>query len=136
MKYFIVPEDIKLIDLVTRQETEQTYTFFRWLQEWVLMDVRFGASWKTGRTATKISDAFFNQSAGAVIALEDSDYDLLKEAVEEPQHTSKFTGQVFKGYDQPALLQQVGSYIGAVQSAGTRTKKPEEKENVTAMRST
>lgn len=126
MKYLIVPPDVRLRDLTTRQETGETYAFWRWLQEWVLMDLRFGVNWKAGRAANKIADAFFQKEPGTAVCLEDADYDLLKEATEEPQHLSRATGQVFKGYDQPALLQQVGVYIEAVQSAGARTQKPKD----------
>jgi hypothetical protein len=125
MKFLIVPPDVRLRDLTTRVETDQPpFTYWKWIQEFVLMDVRFGISWKTGHTATKIADALFQKPPGSVVALEDADYELLKEAVEEPQHTNRATGQVYKGYDQPALLQQIGSFIDAVLNA--RATKPAE----------
>lgn len=124
MRFLIVPPDIALRDLLTRQETGQKYAFWTWIQDIVLMDARFGVSWKTGRTANKIADALFQKPAGTVVELEDADLDLLKEAAEEPQRFHRASGQVLRGYEQPALLQQVGPYIEAVQAAATRTERP------------
>jgi hypothetical protein len=126
VKFLIVPPDVTLRDLVTRQPTGETYSFWRWFQEIVLMDARFAVSWKTGRTAAKLSDLLFGKAAGAVVAIEDADFDLLKEAVEEPQRIHRPSGQAVRGYEQPALLQQIIPYIEAVQAAGARLTMPKD----------
>jgi hypothetical protein len=73
--------------------------------------------------ASKLADAFFETRPRAVIPVEDTDYALLREAAEEPQRSDRATGQIFRGYVQPQLLQQVGSFIEAIQNA---TEKPPE----------
>jgi hypothetical protein len=128
MKFLIVPPDVTLRDLVTRKPTGEAYSFWRWFQEIVLMDQRFSVGWKTGRTAAKLSDLLFEKPAGAVVQIEDADWDLLKEAVEEPRRIHRASGQVFVGYEQPALLQQIIPYIEAIQAAGARLTKPKDAE--------
>jgi hypothetical protein len=120
LKYIKVPNPVKLKDLVTREEVGVEYTFFRWLQEIVLMDIRFAVDWKTNRSAVRISDAFFNKGAGASVAVEEADFDLLKASSEEPQRRDRATGQMVKGYEQPALFQQVIPFVEAVQAASDR----------------
>ena len=122
-KYIKVPPSIRFRNLITRKESdEEEFTFFRWIQGEVLSDTRFGANWKAGRSASQISDAFFDQSPGSWVELESADYDLLKAAAEEPQRYDMATRQPVKGYN-PMLLQQIGSYIQAIQD-GETNKKP------------
>jgi hypothetical protein len=118
LKYINVPGPVMLKDLVTREVVPGSeYSFFRWLQEIVLMDVRFSIDWKANRTAVTVSDAFFNKKPGEWVGIESADYDLVKQAVEEPQRRDRATGQLVKGYEQPALFQQVVPFILQVQNA-------------------
>ena len=121
-KFIQIPASIRFRNLITRKEAdEEEFTFFRYVQGELLNDVRFGANWKAGRSATQIADAFFEQPVGTWVELESADYDLLKAASEEPQRYDA-QRQVVKGYN-PALLQQIGSYIQAIQDGDTN-KKP------------
>ena len=122
-KYIQIPEDIKLKDLLTREQLEgEPYTFWKYLQGILLNDTRFGANWKMGRSAAQISDAFFEKAAGTWVELETADYELLKAVAEEPKQFDMATRQTVGGYN-PLLLQQIGPFIAAVQ-AGETNKAP------------
>lgn len=125
-KYICVPESITFRNLITRTSLEgEEYSFFRWIQGECLNDTRFGTNWKAGRSAAQIADAFFGAKAGDWVELETADYELLKEAAQEPMRYDPQTRQAIKGY-MPALLQQIGPYIAAVQAGDTNTKPPKE----------
>jgi hypothetical protein len=116
-KWIKIPDVIELRDLITRQPIGEKYPFFTWLTTIVLMDLRFSIDWKTNRSAMNISDAFFNKNANEWARISDNDYDLLKAATEEPQRYDAALKQTVKGYASPALFQQVGLYITAIQEA-------------------
>lgn len=116
-RWIKVPTSIKLRDMVSRKESGEIYPFFAWLQGVPLMDARFSVDWKTNRSAMIIADAFFDKKPGTWVRLSLSDYELLKEAVEEPTFIHVATRAIVKGYANPAIFQQIGPYIEAVQSA-------------------
>lgn len=124
-KFIKVPEDIKLKELVTRKETGDTYSFWKFIQQDLLTDYRFGLNWKNGRSAGQLSDAFFNAKAGEWVELETADYDLLKECADAPKYYDALSRKYIEGY-QPLLLQQVLPFIRAIQEA--LDKLPKEKK--------
>lgn len=123
-KWICVPEPVKLKEMVTRKETGDEYAFWRFIQMNILSDIRFGATWKAGRMAERISDKLFEAKPGTWVELESADYDLLKQCAEEPQHGD--SRQPVKGYD-PLLLQQVGKFVEAIVD-GAKDKAPESQE--------
>lgn len=118
-KFICVPAPVKLREMITRKETGDTYDFFRFVQLNLLSDIRFGATWKTGRMAERISDKLFDAKPGDWVELESADYDLLKQVAEEPQHGD--ARQPVKGYD-PLLIQQCGDFVEAIVENAKETK--------------
>lgn len=111
MRYFTVPETVILKNPITG-EVGKAYNFYEFAQNTLLGEKRFGKSVKELRAAVRIGDVLRDKKPGDVIALESSDWDILKDVAEAPEG----------GY-LPGIATQVIGYIEAV--IGAAEKAPE-----------
>lgn len=83
MKWITVPNDIPLLEPVTKRETGKTAKFVEFVRGF-LQDQRFLKTYKTVQAAARIDKAL-DVVAGSVASLETTDWELLKQVIEEPR---------------------------------------------------
>jgi len=123
MHYITVPSDITPRDPITEAEivAATPQTFFRFLRANTLSDARFSSTIKGVFAIEKLSDLFRDASPGDVVAVEDADWELLKESSENPTRGTGRTAQA--GFGDGLLAVQFLPFLRAIIDAPDKPLK-------------